>query len=86
MADFAFVVAFAHKGESEIGGSPQAMAAHLRNLLDTALKATPRTFSNNISVSVAPGGVMFALRDSNPDRAVALCQAVAGQLEHQAGT
>ena len=29
---------------------------------------------------------MYALPDGNPDRVVELCQAVAGQLEHQAST
>ena len=67
MAAPAFVVAFAHKGENE-SGTARDMATHLRNLLNTALKATPRRFANNISVSVAPGGVIFALTDSYPDR------------------
>lgn len=86
MADMSFVVAFAQKSTSETSQSALESATHLRNLLDTALNGKPKSFTRKLSVSVAPGGVMFALPDTNPDRAVELCQAVARQLEHQART
>lgn len=86
MTSTCFVVAFGHGTDSEHSESPRDMAEALRNLVETACKAKGRRFSTQSSVSVAPGGVMFALADDEPDRAVELCQAVMAQLEHQATT
>lgn len=86
MTSTCFVVAFGHGTDSEHSESPRDMAEALRNLVETACKAKGRRFSTKSSVSVAPGGVMFALADDEPDRAVELCQAVMAQLEHQATT
>jgi hypothetical protein len=83
MAVQAFVLAFAHKGGGGAGSTQHEMAQNLRNLLDTALKGKPRLFSRQLSVSVAPGGVMFALLDDEPKRALELCEAVASQLQVQ---
>jgi hypothetical protein len=81
-----FVVAFGHGQVSAQLVSPQEASERLRNLVDTACKAKGSRFTRNTRVSVAPGGVMFALRDDELSRTLELCQAVAAQLEHQART
>lgn len=81
-----FVVAFGHGKASGDIASPQEAAEDLRRLVDMACQGAVLHFDDQICTSVAPGGVMFALRDDEPTRALALCQAVAALLEQQART
>ena len=63
MTGACFVVVFGHGQASEHLESLQETAETLRNLVDTACQAKVPRFEDQISVSVAPGGVMFALAD-----------------------
>ncbi len=78
----AFLVGFGHGKDAALTAPLQETAANLRSLLDTACAATFGGFPADVQASVAPGGVMLAFPDTNPDRVVQLCEAVVSQLDH----
>ncbi|MGE3536066.1 MAG: hypothetical protein AB7N91_01370 [Candidatus Tectimicrobiota bacterium] len=81
-----FVVVFGHGTASKHLEAPQEAAEYLRRLVGTAWQAKAARFQDRVRVSIAPGGVMVAFQDSQPDRAVELCEAVVAQLQHQSTT
>ena len=84
---FYFLVAFGHgQGPSLTMESPARTSEALRFLIDDACDASFGRFPNDVMTSVAPGGVMLAFPDAEPVRALHLCSAVQGQLQHAVNT
>lgn len=77
-----FVVAFGSGVGAPLTIPPEEAAEELRFLIDKALAAHDWSAAQDLIVSVAPNGVMLAVPDQTPERAIRLAEAVQAQLQH----
>ena len=77
-----FVVTFGHGVGAPLTIPPEEAAEELRFLIDKALAAHDWSAAQDLIVSVAPNGVMLAVPDQTPERAIRLAEAVQAQLQH----